>query len=262
MSVSIRGDVRCGKLPHFRGAGILHPDGTVSKKHPVLPGYTNINVSTAGTTYKALSPMLLGPLTAVEKKSPNKWFPNGIHPGFTSLDETRQQAISYNLENWWQGSKVYNIDVSPPGGPEGNMIQRSFFDRRAALMGDPKGHRRALPKKDGYPVAAYFDGNVLNYVSSRIYYISYYEQLASARPEYQELQRQVNNGLNVQIIGFDGHDPDTGADYGAHPITYEILEREMYNPKLPFGHELVLCGMLLDLRPWLNFDMQKAITIN
>jgi len=36
------------------------------------------------------------------------------------------------------------------------------------------------------------------------------------------------------------------------------LERELYNPKFPFGHELVLCGMLLDMKPWENFDSERA----
>lgn len=58
----------------------------------------------------------------------------------------------------------------------------------------------------------------------------------------------MNNGENIHILGFDGRDPASGISYEANPITYEILEREMYNQLVPFGHELIICGMLLKFR--------------
>lgn len=236
--------VRCGKLPHFRGEGIVQPDGTVSKKWPHIPNYTNINVCSNGKGHRALSPMLVGPFLVIEKRVVTPFYPDGIHPGFQKINDTHQQAVATNLENIWQGSRVYDIDVV------NGVIQPSFYERRAKLMADPKPHRRALPKSKGHPVAAYFDGNVLTYVDSRIYYITYYEQLVKDKPEYQDLVRRLAAAENLHILGFDGRDPTSGLCYGANPITYEVLEREMHNPKASFGHELVLCGMLLGLRPW------------
>lgn len=251
-----KGDVRCGKLPHFRGSGIQHPDGSVTKKWPALPGYTNINVCSNGTAHKNLSPMKVGPFILVEKKMITPWYSDGVHPGFKSLNDTHQWIVVTNLENWWQGSKVYNVDVL------NGIIQPSFYERRAKMMADPKPHRRALPKNKATPVAAYLDGNVYNYVASRIYYISYYENLVKDKPEYQDLVRRISTGENIQILGFDGRDPSSGKDFGADPITYEILEREMYNPRVPFGHELVLCGMLLGARPWEKFNIERGMNIN
>jgi hypothetical protein len=248
-STPIRGDVRCGKLPHFRGDGIQHANGIIDKKWPIVPGYTNINVCSNGTTYKQLSPMKLGPITIVEKKIITPFHPMGVHPGFQTLNETQQWTVATNLEAYWQTSKIYNIDVV------NNIIQRSFYDRRAKFLADPQPHRRTIPKAKGYPVAAYFEGNILPYVASRIYYIKYYEFYASRRPEYQDLLRRVNNGENLHIIGFDGRDPVSGLADGINLITYEVLEREMYNSKAPFGHELILCGMLL------NFNMERALKV-
>jgi hypothetical protein len=248
----LKGQVRCGKIPDRFGQGQLQPDGTTSKVHPNIPGFANINVSSGGGQYKVLSPMKLGPLAVYEKKIPLPGYPDGVHPGFESYDEDTQVAVAQIFENWWQGSKVYNVDV------QNGEIQMSFFQRRAEMFADPKPHRRSLPKAKGYPVAGYFDGEILGYVVSRFFYIQTYENLIREKPEYQQLVQRVNRGENLQFIGYDGRDPASGLPYGANPITYEILEREMYNPARPFGHELVLCGMLLGLRPWDNFDVDRA----
>lgn len=250
------GDIRCGTLPFFRAKeGVLQPDGTVSKKWPTIPGYTNVNVCSNGTTYKNLSPMKLGPFNLIEVKCPTPFYPSGIHPGFVEFNETHQIIQVMNVENYFQSSKVFNIDIKD------GIVQPSFFERRAKFMADPKGHRRVIPKKKGYPVAAYFEGQLLSYVSSRIYYIKAYESLALMTPEYQDLLRKVNNGEKIHILGFDGRDPATGLSYGANPITYKILEEAMYDPRRPFGHELVLCGMLLNMRPWENFDFERAANV-
>jgi hypothetical protein len=138
----------------------------------------------------------------------------------------------------------------------------SFFNRRINMVTDTKPHRRAIPKAKGYPIAGYFDGEILGYIMSRPYYIQTYEMLVQLRPEYHELVQKLAQGENLHIIGYDGRDPESGLPYGASPITYEVLERELYNPKAPFGHEEVLCGMLLGLRPWDQFDVDRAQAID
>ncbi len=242
---STSGSVRCGTLPFYRAkVGITHQDGSVNKKWPNVPDHTNINVCSNGKAYKGLSPMVIGPFWVTEPRVVLDYYPNGIHPGFEAVDDVTQRCLTKNLENWWQGSKIYNIDLI------GEIIQPSFFERRAAMMADPKPHRRALPKSKGYPVAAYFEGEVVDYLESRFYYINRYEQLARASSLYIQLKERVNKGENLHILGFDGRDPLTGAAYGGNIITYEVLNRELENPDKPFGHELVLCGMLLEIGPW------------
>jgi hypothetical protein len=248
----IRGKVRCSKLPHFRGDGLEHPNGTISKEWPKIPGYTNINVCSNGTRYRSLSPMLLGPFTITEDRVPIAYYPDGIHPGFQPLDDKKQIALVSNIENFHQGSKCYNIDIID------NIIQKSFYERRAKLFKDPKGRRRAIPKKSGYPVCACINGTILSYVASRYYYISYYEKMVSMTSEFKELLQRIGSGENINILGFDGRDPVSNKDSGLNDVTYESLDKELYNPQYPFGHELVLCGMLLDYKPWLNFDISRT----
>jgi len=277
-----RGDVRCSKLPFPRGKKtVTGPNGVSSYNWPVLQGYSNVNVCSSGTAYKSLSPMLTGPFYLKERKVKNNYYPDGIHPGFMDYreflrlsgkeisngegdsfqrddgfqrDDDFQVAYVTNIENFYQGSKCFNIDI------EGKVIKRSFFERRAKLFVDPKAHRRAIPKKSGYPICSSIDGHILPYVASRIFYIDYYERLTLMNPKYQELKKRVDNGENINILGYDGRDPETDQDFGVNFITYKNLEKQLYDPTNPFGHELVLAGMLLNIRPWENFDLERALS--
>lgn len=245
------GQIRCGTLPGRFGPGILQPDGTVSKKWPVIPGFANVNVTSGSRNYSFLSPMKLGPFIYKERRMVTPWYPNGVHPGFTAISDTEQQIVVTNAENLWQGSKILPQDVI------NGIIQPSFYERRARMIRDPKPHRRPVPKSQGTPIAAYIDGQVLRYVPSRQYYIQWYSSLVQMQPEYAELVARLNNGEILQILGYDGYDPESGYPYGANPITYENLERAIYDPSRPFGHELVLCGLLAGIRPWENFDPNR-----
>jgi hypothetical protein len=143
-----------------------------------------------------------------------------------------------NFENLWQGSKIYDIDLDAAG-----VIQPSFYQRRAAMCADVKPHRRALPKSAGATcVGAYWDGQVLAYIPSRVQYCSKYAQLVRTTPAYQRLEALVRGGTNVQIIGYDGRDV---------PVTAEAMRAAYLNPETPFGHELVLTCMLKGFTPWL-----------
>jgi len=258
-----RGEVRIGKLPYFRGEPIVQPGKMVggvveasdvkSWKQPNIPGFTSINVSSSSPNYKELSPMKLGPFVATERRSPNRWYPDGIHPGFRAVDDEFQQATVQVFENYWQGSKIYPKDVV------NEIIQPSFYQRRAKLFADPKGHRRALPKSAGKPKASYFNDEVLFCTQARIYYIQNYIFLVEREPKYWDLVKRVNEGENLQILGYDGYDPVSGLPFGAHPLTYEAMERAMYDPNRSFGHEFVLAGLLSGIKPWENFDGERAL---
>ena len=226
------GDVKCNRMIHFRHKG---PE---PKTHPVIAGYMNINATSGNAKWKGLSPMKLGPFDLRETRVPTAWAPDGIHPGFQANSDTEQVLRVTNLENIWQGSKVYNIDLDANGS-----IQNSFFLRRAKMARDPTPHRRALPKKAGYTVTSYWNGKLYAYVESRLIYCTLYETLVRNTPEYRELEALVTHGQNVQIIGYDGQDI---------PITPESVHAAYLNPELPFGHELVLCCMLKGLTPWLT----------
>jgi hypothetical protein len=232
-----RGNVKCNRIIHFRSKEVDKNGLLLSKVHPTIENYTNVNVCSNGPArWKPLSPMLLGPFFLEEKKIPIAWYPNGIHPGFVELNKNEQVAACTNFENCWQFSKVFDRDLD-----SNNVVQRSFFERRAHGFSDVKPHRRALPKKSGTPVAAYWNGLILTYLESRKIYCAGYASLIINTPAYFDLVNFIHSGNNVQIIGFDGQDVD---------ITPELMRKLYRDPVRPFGHELVLCCLLTGLAPW------------
>lgn len=226
------GNVKCNRIIHFRAKA---SEG--SKKHPVIEGYLNVN-ATSGNQGKwgDLSPMKLGPFYLTERLQPLTYYPNGVHPGFEAYGD-KQRAFIYNLENAWQFSKVYDVDVI------NNVVQPSFFQRRAKGFADSSPHRRALPKAKATAVAAYWDGKLYDYLTSRYYYCSMYEQLARLTSAYSELEQLYKSGVNLQILGYDGRDVE---------VTESSMKTAFIDTSCPFGHELVLCCMLKGYKPWLT----------
>lgn len=220
--------------------------------HPVIPGYTKINASSMGPRdWKGLSPMLIGPFQVIEPRTFPKYFPDtgngpGIHPGFrpNGDDPTTQITTIQKFENYWQGSKLYQLDIIV--GPDGSStLSKDFFTRRAQMFSLEKGKRRALPKaKAGLPVAGYYQGQIMAYVESRKkIYCPYYEELVTRTPEYAALVKKVKSGENLLIVGPDGRDI---------PITEESLREAVNDPAHIFGHELVICCLLIGIKPWID----------
>ena len=230
-----RGKVRCGHIVYFRAVT------EESKKHPVIENFVNINVTSGNNgKWRYLSPMLLGPFNVIEPlaKFPaqNLYTEDGVHPGFVKISDTHQRAMCTNIENYWQFSKIMNIDIDT-----NHLIKSSFFERRAKGFNDVKPHRRAIPKAKGHAIAAYFNSGVYNYLDSRFFYCDMYEKIVLMHPLYKELEKMLGDGISLHIIGYDGRDI---------PINKDSLNKEYRNPDFPFGHELVLCCLLSKIYPW------------
>ena len=120
---------------------------------------------------------------------PNNYYPSGVYPGYQKINDDIQQAIVKKFENYWQGSKIYNIDVT------NNIIQKKFFERRAKIYSLDKAKRRAIPKAQGYPVAGLYNGIVMDYITSRkLIYCPIYEFLVRRTSEYKNLYNLVLSG--------------------------------------------------------------------
>jgi hypothetical protein len=227
------GDVRCGKIE--RG-----------KHHPVIPGFQKILAYSNGQKeWKPLSPFLIGPFSVIDNLSFAHRFQDGIHPGFQYYPPENKQIINcLSFERYWQGGKIFAVDYD-----QQHQLKFSFFERRRLVFTDPqrekKDIRHPLPKaKYGYPVAGFYNGEILGYVESRKkYYCPAYAYFASMTPEYQELKRMHDAGQNLLICGPDGLDV---------AIDDASLRRLINDPKYIFGHELVLCCMLKGLTPWID----------
>lgn len=228
------GKIRCGKIQR----GI---------EHPSISGYRKINVSTVSGTkeWKGLSPMLLGPFNVIEPLAFETYFPGGVHPGFSKLDDKTQIITVKKFENYWQVSKIYELDLIKNKETGINIVKKEFFDRRAEMFNLDKGKRRALPKKKaGVPISSYYQGQIMSYIESRKkIYCPYYESLVIRTQEYTNLYKLVHSGQDVFIVGPDGRDIE---------INEKSLIEAVNDPKYIFGHELVLCCLLLNIKPWLS----------
>ena len=162
----------------------------------------------------ALSPMRLGP---VEHGQP------GLPP-------------SLNLENFHQGSKCYAEEVDSKGQPSS-----VFSMNRLAMYVDDKPHRHKECGGLKTKLPLYFvwidrDGTEkhLTYIESRQFYCTFYERLASQKPEFARLRAMVVDGIDLEICGYDAYPLEKQGNY----------ELSYIDPQQPFGHERVLAAML------------------
>jgi hypothetical protein len=219
LKLGVIGKVRCGKLQsRFAPAH-------VDKKWPAKEGYKNINCcSGAQGIFKFLSPM---------KLVPSVYEYDG--------EETIQAT---NIENLWQFSKVWPGEEDPDTG----LPNKEWFERRKNGWLDVKAHRHVKkgPKdatNRNIPMYSYWKGEKLSYLEARKkIYCPIYAQEVVKSEAYKKLHKMVHEeGYNVSILGFDG------IDYHAEGKTLKEL---FDDPSRPFGHELLLCGLLTGDHVW------------
>lgn len=218
------GAVRCGKVQR-------------AKPHPRIATYLTCPVWSRGAgAQKLLSPMLLQNITIVEPLE------TPLRPGYiVAANPDYQVATATCFENYWQGSKIYACDLHDPAAPITLAnIRNGFWARRAAVYAADQPVRRALPKAQyGTPIAGYYRGQIMTYVESRLaIYIPMYTELVKHHPTFLELRDRHRAGQNLLLVGPDGYDP-------AVPLTLELLAELRVRSDLIYGHELVLCEMLL-----------------
>jgi hypothetical protein len=212
------GQVCCRKLPMRSTAP--HVAGFQS----VFPNFKHGNRSD-GIGLPSLSPMSLGPVQGV-----------GQMPSATCL------------ENWWQGQKLHEEEIDKYGN-----VSQTFFDHRDRMFADPVPHRRKEDMKTNVECFLWTDndGNHIRYkyVPSRQFYCTIYERLSAENSDLADLRRLRENGLNINIIGYDGFDFEKAE--GRTPA--EKLMTCYLDPSRPFGHEMVIVCLLLlkkEEYPW------------
>ncbi|KAF0973511.1 hypothetical protein FDP41_008215 [Naegleria fowleri] len=215
-----KGTVRCGKLNHT----------------PDLEGFTIVNCCSTSSDkfYKQLSPMLLGPYEY--QMNPEHDYALSEHK-HSKIEKTIQV---YNSENLWQFSKVW------PGEEEVDRLtgqtrpNKTFFDRRMEGWNDKKAHRWV--KKGEKPLYAWWKGQKLDYMQARrAIYCPLYAEKVIHTEGYKKLENLLKRGDNLLILGYDGY------DYHAEGMTLDDCFNDVSRP---FGHELVLCGLLTGQYVW------------
>jgi len=134
------------------------------------------------------------------------------------------------FENWWQAGKIYSF-----------QSDEDWEKKREEMRIDNKPHRRSYPKKMGSAISSSYHGRIYDYLSSRIkIYCTNYVYLYEDSTTYKKLF-DLHQKEKINIIGFDGRDI---------PITERSLRKAVCDPGFIFGHELVICSMLIGYHPW------------
>lgn len=223
------GDVICTKLR------MMKTPQYVEGFRRIYPNFRHENKKD-GFGCKNLSPMSLGPVVHNQPGLPD----------------------ALNIENYHQGNKCFPWECegfSTDPGPDFYEMQRQFYL-------DPVPHRHKFAReyvKDmdleniNVPVfSVHFttkgEEKHFTYVQSRYFYCKQYEKLAKLTEEFQTLKRWKQEGVNLQIIGYD-----------AYPVTMS-LDEHYKDATVPFGHELVLYTLLVvndpAQYPWNKFREQ------
>lgn len=215
-----KGNVICCKLLMMKEP--THVKGYLN----VFPNYKHEH-RTDGFGCKSLSPKDMGP---IDHKQP------GL-------------PIAKNLENLHQGNKCFKSEI----GEDGNPLP-IFYETQKKMYLDPIPHRHK--ETSGGVNAPEFsiwirpDGSEFRctYFQSRQFYCNYYERIAKTLDDFKYLRRLINEGYNIQIVGYD-----------AYPIT-KTLEEHYLDTSRPFGHELVLYTLLTtteDCYPWRKYKTEN-----
>lgn len=217
-----KGEIRSGKVQR-------------AQPYPSVPGFTVIPAWSRGANpWNQLSPMKLGPVDVIENLP--------LRPGFElSGDKTYTTATCYIFENYFQSGKIYRVDLIDGSNPiTVENLKSSFWERRAKIFQMQTGVRHALPKaKYGLPISSYYLGEIMDYITSRHkIYVTLYQSLIIDHPVFLKLKEKFLTGENLLIVGPDDHDENK-------KLTLELLDTLIDNPKLIYGHELVICATLL-----------------
>lgn len=138
--------------------------------------------------------------------------------------------LPQKLELAWQAAKVSKDED-----------WKSYFERRARIYAKRVPKRRYIEKGVAIAGACFGEECLVQYIQSRVFYCTAYEQATSKLPEMQLLHALVDDGFNLLILGPDGYPMDE---------TAEDVRKAYADPSVPFGHERVLVAMLRGERPW------------
>ncbi|MBL4898273.1 MAG: hypothetical protein JKX76_01370 [Colwellia sp.] len=218
----IRGSLFCSKLRMMKKP--YHITGVRN----VFPNFKH-GVRSDGFGCKTLSPKDMGPVVISQ--------------------DSKNDIFSHNIENFHQFNKFF----------QEKETFEEFVETRINGYNDTFPHRHKFKGVGNQPTCALFPckntppGRDMypgfieyNYIESRFLYCHYYEEIAQSLPEFIVLKEMLDNGYNLQIIGYDGF--DVGIDEfqdGSCTENIEILWQHYLNGSRPFGHELVLYTLLM-----------------
>jgi len=182
-----------------------------------------VTVSKSNDWSKGLSPFVLGPCEL--------W---GGH-------------ISKNMENAWQGSKVYPEHVD-----SNNKVTDKWFKWAKEEWDCDRAHRYPMGK-GAIPLFSYWDGEYLTYIQARkrIYIPLYYKAVikTDAWKKLQDLYNKLKNEeRDLYLVDFDAY------RHKKEGLGYKDV---INNDKKKMGHAFVL-GMALEIQEKLEASIKRS----
>jgi len=201
----------------------------------------------SGHPMKELSPMLLGPVILN-----GQLFAKNIEDGWQGTKVWSQHLTNGKFdakkEGFWQsGTKhinKYSMKWIPEWTKWSEYIRMSGLGKRRHFKIDPDAINANVP------LFQYFEGQQLSYVEGRKkMYIPWYNDLVQQTEAYKYLKHRFENGISLNLLEFDGMARSSATDL-PEPVTPESLRRFINDPKIIFGHGMVLAATLLGCKPW------------
>lgn len=181
------------------------------------------------------------------------------------------ELFAKNIEDGWQGTKVWSqhltngkfdpkkdcfwrVGVKPIDKDSNDWIPEWTKWSRYIRMSDFGKRRHFKIDRDStnpnVPLFQYFQGKKLSYVEGRKQmYIPWYHQLVQQTDAYKYLKDRFEKGLSLNLLEFDGM-PRPSSEELPEPVTPESLQQMINDPKIIFGHGMVLAATLLGCKPW------------
>lgn len=232
-----KGKIRVGKYDYKTG------------KQPSTPGYHSVLIHTTGDlspyTMKDANGTIMEnawqfakvfPSVMKQRQSVSQFQPNDIrwsHPAEKHMNADGTLTKEYWA--WREKGMKHSRWVRYPAG------YSHHHEAKGSVVGI--GGEEAVPNK--YEIVGYIEAR------QRVY-IPKYKEIAILTPQFAELKKMLDAGVNLQINEVDGPRyadvyPYNQTKDGSIEITPEILDALIKNPLQACGHGYVLAGCLLGL---------------
>jgi hypothetical protein len=174
-------------------------------------GFVDINTTSRSTSWtRGLSPFVVGP-----------------------CDCALLNSRSWNVENSWQFSKVYEChdDNGRPNADWFMWAMRGFADKKAHRY--PMGIKMGKKKT---PLYSWYQREKYGYIEARkAIYIPLYARAVAKTPAYGHLKAMHEIGIDLALRDFDGYRIDS------LNVTFDDV---VNNPGAALGHSFVIAMML------------------
>lgn len=170
--------------------------------------------------------------TLVNTTSRSDTWSRGLSPFFAGPVDLYKDYKSYNVENGWQYSKVFEYYLEADGS-----VGERYFNWAQKGWNTIRGVRRPMGR-GVKPLYSYWDGEKLPYIEARKkIYIPLYAKAVQKTSAFAKLKRMYEAGDNLVLWDFDGYDHKA--------LGLSSYDQVINDPNRTMGHAFVI-GMLLE----------------